>query len=272
MGEELTSNEGRRLLMCRPNNYGLHYEINDWMDLSCKPDVELAVKQWNELYELLLNRFKLEIELIESRPDLPDMVFTANGALVQGTRAVIGSFRPRERKGEEELFEAYFKQRNFEVIRLSGDVPFEGEGDAFLLGETLVGGFGLRSDGECYRRVAAALGAKNSVLTELIDGRWYHLDTCFLPLTDNLVALYPSAMTPDSVQRIKSRFEVIEISEDEALRFACNSVVYKKMVAMPAGCPGLTAQLERRGFEVYSIEMSEFLKAGGSCKCLVLWI
>jgi N-dimethylarginine dimethylaminohydrolase len=62
----------------------------------------------------------------------------------------------------------------------------------------------------------------------------------------------------------------IEVPEEEALRFACNAVSAGKRVVLNAGCPSLRAALEARGCEVWETDLSEFLKAGGSAKCLVL--
>ena len=58
--------------------------------------------------------------------------------------------------------------------------------------------------------------------------------------------------------------------EQEARRFACNSVVVDRHVVINADCPVTTAELRARGFEVHEVDVSEFLKAGGGPKCLVL--
>ena len=41
-------------------------------------------------------------------------------------------------------------------------------------------------------------------------------------------------------------------------------------VIIPAGCPRTAEQLGRWGFTAHQIELDEFIKAGGACKCLVL--
>jgi len=107
---------------------------------------------------------------------------------------------------------------------------------------------------------------------ELTDDRWYHLDTCLFPLTPETVVYYPGAFDPYACRVITNNFETIEVCEEEALRFACNAVVIEKKVVLPSGCPQLTWDLEARGYTVYSVDLSEFLKAGGAAKCLTLFL
>jgi N-dimethylarginine dimethylaminohydrolase len=57
---------------------------------------------------------------------------------------------------------------------------------------------------------------------------------------------------------------------NEAERFACNAVVGGNNVVMNTGCPVARGKLEALGFNVYETPLDEFLKAGGSAKCLTL--
>jgi len=63
---------------------------------------------------------------------------------------------------------------------------------------------------------------------------------------------------------------VFAVPENEAKHFACNAVVLGKHVIMPANCPETKNHLEHKGFTVFECDMSEFIKAGGACKCLTL--
>jgi N-dimethylarginine dimethylaminohydrolase len=44
----------------------------------------------------------------------------------------------------------------------------------------------------------------------------------------------------------------------------------EKSVIMNGGCPKIRGELESLGFSVFETPLSEFIKAGGSAKCLVL--
>ena len=118
-------------------------------------------------------------------------------------------------------------------------------------------------------RMAEQLGV-NVLSVELVDDRWYHLDTCFFALTPKLVVFYPGAFDTYGQETIRSHFETIEVNEAEALRFACNSIVLAPHIVLPANCPQLSLALEKRGYTVHPVNLTEFLKAGGSAKCLTL--
>ena len=53
-------------------------------------------------------------------------------------------------------------------------------------------------------------------------------------------------------------------------RFGCNAVVVGKTVVMNAGCEQLAADLQAGGYAPVAVELDEFIKAGGSAKCLTL--
>ena len=63
---------------------------------------------------------------------------------------------------------------------------------------------------------------------------------------------------------------MIEVRTEEAARFACNAVVLGRHVVLNTGCPQLESDLRARGYSLYSTELDEFIKAGGSAKCLTL--
>lgn len=259
-----------RWLLCRPDDYDVRYKINPWMDPSIVPEKQVAVKQWENLHHHLL-RLGAWIDYVTHEDGLPDMVFTANAGLVRGRDVVISRFRHQERQGEEPFFKAWFAAAGFTVHELSG-VAFEGEGDALFVGDTLVGGCGFRSDEAAYPLVASLLGISAYVTVQLVDPRFYHLDTCFCPLNKDLVMLYPGAFAPESLRKLEQLGDVIAVTERDAAQFVCNAVVLGKDVVLPAGCKATYTQLEARGFTPHPVALSEFIKAGGAAKCLSLRI
>ncbi len=106
---------------------------------------------------------------------------------------------------------------------------------------------------------------------ELVNDRFYHLDTCFCPLDAKTVLWYPGAFDRYGRKVIENLADdLIAVSEKDARKFVCNAVVLGKSIVMQPGSPALTRTLEKRGFTIYPVNLSEFLKAGGSAKCLVL--
>ena len=259
------------LLMCSPEHYGIRYVINPWMKLTRPSDSGAASVQWRSLYEIL-QQLVGNIHLIQPAPDHPDMVFTANAGLVAGNRVFISRFRYGERQGETKFFRRWFKAQGFETEELPRGVFFEGAGDALFLGESLFAGYRFRSDIRSHTFIAEILGIPVLSL-ELADRRFYHLDTCFAPLDGETALYYPAAFDAYGRKVIEENVaEPIAVPREEALRFVCNAVVIGRDVVLHHRCPRTAKRLSDRGFEVHETDLSEFIKAGGSAKCLTLQI
>ncbi len=265
----------KKLLLSRPAFYTVDYEINPWMHIREKPNSALASSEWIALYKTLLS-IGIEVELIEPVKGLPDMVFTANGGLVVGDKFVLSNFRHKERAGEAKYFEAWAKGAGFEVIKLPKDCIFEGEGDALFVSggvedqDTLIAGFRFRSD-ICSHNHIAEMTQKKVISLELALPNFYHLDTCFCPLSKDSAIYYPEAFDSYGKKILKSLFsDLIELSVEDALNFCANAIVSGTDIVMNK-CSGLLrTTLEDRGFVLHELDLSEFIKSGGSAKCLVL--
>jgi N-dimethylarginine dimethylaminohydrolase len=261
----------RKILLCSPDHYGIEYEINPWMDRSRKAEPGVVQNQWEGLKQELL-RCACALELVPPQPRLPDMVFTANAGLVIGNRFIRSNFRFSERRGEEEHFEKWFAERGYEILRLQEGLYFEGEGDALFSGETLFCGYRFRSDIRSHQQVGELLKCL-VISVELVQDRFYHLDTCFCPLPDGGAIWYPAAFDDYGQRAIRHHVSgLIDVHEEEAVHFACNAVVLEKEIIMPQGCPRLSAELVERGYTPHPLPMTEFIKAGGACKCLTLFL
>ncbi len=258
-----------QFLVCEPDDYAIRYSINPWMKLSCQSDSFRARVQWDRLMGLL-EELGARLLRIPPAPDLPDMVFTANAGLPVGKRVYLSRFRYSERQPESEHFRRWFTEQGLEVIDLPENIFFEGAGDALFFGEALFAGYRFRSDIAAHTFMAET--SKIPVLSlELTDRRFYHLDTCFAPLDGKSALYFPPAFDDYARKVIEANIpDPIVVPEVDALRFVCNAVVIGKDVVVHAGCPRTTEFLAERGFTVHETDLSEFLKAGGSAKCLTL--
>jgi N-dimethylarginine dimethylaminohydrolase len=258
----------KRWLVCKPQDYDVRYSINPWMDVKVTPEIELARRQWQDLHHHLI-RLGAWIEYVPHADGLPDMVFTANAGLVRQNRVVLSSFRYKERQGEEAFYQAWFEANGFAVERVTKGA-YEGEGDALFCGDTLYCGWGFRSDKVAHEEVGGIFNVKDLVLLELRDDRFYHLDTCFCPLTPELGMVYRGAFTEEGIATLERSMELIFVSEADAIQFVCNAVVLGSDIILPAGCEDTYSVLKKFGFRTYPVALSEFIKAGGAAKCLSL--
>lgn len=266
--------------MCSPTHYSVAYSINPWMDLTNDVDWRKARKQWQDLHHLII-RLGGYVELIDPQPGLPDMVFTANaGFILPKYRNVVvpeiipSRFEHEERSGEEEYFNFWFKQHGFGLFK-TPSLPFEGAGDMLFDESNVFLGHGFRTDQDALDGVISWINQfpkHTPHKCHLVDPRFYHLDTCFCPLGKNRYMVYDSAFADFDrwSQNVGGGAHWIHVPEEEAEKFACNAVVIGDSIILPRGCPWATHALQDYGFEVYETPMSEFIKAGGACKCLTL--
>lgn len=262
-----------RFLMCAPDHYDVDYVINPWMEGNIhKSSRDRAVEQWHKLHYILKDR--AIVDLVTPQPGWPDMVFTANAGLVLGKNVVLSRFLHKERQGEEPYFKEWFEAQGYTVYELPKDLPFEGAGDALLdrEGRWLWAGYGFRSELDSHPYLAQWLDIE-VVSLRLADERFYHLDTCFCPLSGGYLLYYPAAFDAYSNRLIEMRVapeKRIAIEEADAVNFACNAVNINQVVVMNKTSDSLKARLGDAGFTVIETPLTEFLKAGGAAKCLTL--
>lgn len=258
-----------QILMCPPTYYGVEYEINPWMSRAQQPDHALATRQWTDL-RATIEAAGTRVLLLPPVRGVPDMVFTANAAIVYRAEAVLARFRFTERQGEEPYDAAWLEASGFRVHRLNENVYFEGAGDALFCGDTLFAGYRIRSDVRGHQEIGERFRCRVIPL-ELIDPYYYHLDTCFCPLAPGVAIYYPGAFDHYGRQALAEHVPtLIEVTIAEAQRFACNAVVVGRTVITNSGCPLVHQALSERGFTPRSTPLDEFVKAGGSAKCLTL--
>jgi len=262
-----------RFLMCAPDHYEVDYVINPWMEGNIhKSSFARAAEQWHQLHYIIKDR--AIVDLVPPQKGWPDMVFTANAGLVLGDVVVLSRFFHKERQGEEPYFKEWFEQNGYKVYELPKELPFEGAGDALFdrEGRWLWAGYGFRSELDSHSYIAKWLDTEVLSL-RLIDERFYHLDTCFCPLSGGYLLYYPAAFDSYSNRLIEMRVPAekrIPLEEGDAINFGCNAVNINSTIIMNKASDALKEHLHEIGFEVVETPLTEFLKAGGAAKCLTL--
>lgn len=263
-----------KILMCPPDYYGIKYEINPWMNVEIQSDHEKAVKQWRALYKILKEDLGADIKLVEPEEEVPDMVFTANAAVMHGKKAVIARFKFPQRKPEEKYFAKWFEKNGYEVLTLPADMAFEGAGDALYLDGILYSGYIPRSDIASHTYISELLGI-SVISLELANKNFYHLDTCFCPLEGGYLIYYPKAFDTYANRVIENNVpeeKRIIVNDEEASCFTCNAVNIGKNVVTNLSTKRVSDLLKEKGFNHIQTDLSEFMKAGGAAKCLTLKI
>jgi N-dimethylarginine dimethylaminohydrolase len=251
------------------------YRINPFMDLAVQPDPALAREQWEALVDTIRS-VGGDVDVLGQRADAPDMVYAMNLGLglvrpVGGPHVVMSHMRHPQRRMETTTAQPWFAGRGFTtsyVGRQGVGAHFEA-GDAFAFGDSLVVGYGPRTEELALKHLAGDLGVRVRGLRITHPGM-YHLDLAFCPIDETRALVCPAAFDEESADALMALVpDPIVLTEAEALTtFAANSIVIGRTVVMP-GCPDhVRAELEAAGFAVVIVDVSEFHKGGGSIRCL----
>jgi N-dimethylarginine dimethylaminohydrolase len=274
-----------RVMLTTPTHYDIQYVINPHMsDHVGSVDTGVAAQQWKAL-RATYTALGIEPHIVDGQPGLPDMVFCANQTLpfldpdARRKGVVLSQMRAEQRRDEVTYFADAFGDLGYSVESLpeSVDTSFEGMGDGIWHPGRLLlwGGYGFRSDLEIYEVLSGMLGTR-VVALELTDADFYHLDTCFSPLDEHSVLIYPGAFTAEGLDLINHFFTtVVEAPEEEARhQFACNAHCPNgHHVLIQEGCTTTEDRLRRAGFKPIELDTSEFMKSGGSVFCMkqMIW-
>ncbi|MCL1801729.1 MAG: N-dimethylarginine dimethylaminohydrolase [Promicromonosporaceae bacterium] len=273
--------------MCPPTHFDVVYAINPWMDLAIPVDQQVAMQQW----EALKNTYETHghnVFTIDGEPGLPDMIYAANGGLVINGKALAPRFTYPEREAEGAAFGRWFEKAARAGLFGDGgeylgqaDEFNEGEGDLLLVGNRLLCGTGFRTSRAAHQELAERFGLAEAGIEieslELVDPRFYHLDTALTVLDDGaatgevMIAYFPAAFSPASQARLAELYpSAILADESDAAAFGLNAVSDGRRVYLNSAATSMMTKLRAHGFEPIGLEMSEILKGGGSVKCCSL--
>ena len=271
------------ILMTDPTWFDVSYQINPWMRPGVwQADAARHLQAARMAFAALSAALKAAgatVETIDGARGLPDMVFAANAAVVLDGRVLVGRFRPAERQGEEARYLAAFnalKQRGLvdEVAQIAPGLFQEGAGDAIWDARRghFWTGYGQRSDRAAGDAIAAFFG-REVVPLELASPRFYHLDTCFCPLSGGEVLYYPPAFTSAALAEINAGVpadRLIEASDEDAAALCVNAVSIGETIVMAKAPKRLRTTLEARGYRVAEVDLAPFILSGGAAFCLTL--
>ncbi|MBI4376992.1 MAG: hypothetical protein HY549_11145 [Elusimicrobia bacterium] len=270
------------VMMCPPDFYDVKEVHNPFMVGHVGAiNKTIARRQWDEVKAAFEEAGK-PISLIDPVPGLEDMVFCANQTFIglnprMERLCLLGQMRHSSRRREVPAFEAWFREQGYRIVRLKDPAAcFEGAGDAVWHPKKRLiwGGCGFRSEPQVFEEVARVFETP-VVLLKLVNERFYHLDTCFCPLTPEAVLIYPSAFDGESLELILKIFPVVlTAGENEAIRsMACNSAIVDSSVAIAQrGAVGVAAHMQAMGLKLVEVDTSEFIKSGGSVYCLKMFL
>lgn len=272
-----------RILMCAPEYFEVAYTINPWMDptqwSSEANSLGLAARrEWKRLKQKLM-QLGATIELVAPVKGLPDLVFTANAAVVMNGVALVANFRYPERQPESEHYERSFRELWARgvigaVRTMPEGVLLEGAGDCVWdpARQMFWTGYGPRSDKDAARVVAETYGVEALPL-ELVNPSFYHMDTALAPLARGEVMYVPSAFSEEGLRAFYARVspdQRIALTDKDAAVFAANAVKLGDDIVMSSCSTALRRRLEDAGYRLHPTSLGTYHRSGGSAFCLTL--
>jgi len=261
---------GHTYLMVRPEHFRVEYVINPYMSVTDQPDPDRTMRQWEALRDAIIAAGGA-VEVVDQRPDSPDMVYAMNlGLADRRGRVMLSHMRFAPRRREALSSAPWFSGHGFEIARTGSDGigPHFESGDAFVFGDSLVVGYGPRTDADALKHIATEWDVRVRGLRIVHEGM-YHLDLPFCPVDASHAMVYPAAF--DAASRVELERivpEPIVLTDEEAFSFSANSIVVGSTIIMPSCSLRLQRILTTLGLHVVVLDLSEFHKAGGSVRCL----
>jgi N-dimethylarginine dimethylaminohydrolase len=253
--------------MCPPVHFAVEYAINPWMLPGVPVDRQRALGQWDVLRRTYLD-LGHRVDLLAPVPGLPDMVYAANGATVVDGTVLGARFRHPQRAAEAVAHATWFRRAGVRVVE--PEFVNEGEGDLLVVGDLILAGHGFRTDPRAHAEAARVLG-REVVPLELVDPRYYHLDTAVAVLDAATIAWLPEAFAPAARRVLQERFpDAVVADPADAAVLGLNAVSDGRHVVLPARATRLAAAVAERGFVPVPVDLSELLKGGGGPKCCTL--
>jgi N-dimethylarginine dimethylaminohydrolase len=269
-----------RALMCPPT----FFDVREVKNVHMRHPIDhvLAQHQWENLRRALEDAGVL-VETITPVQELEDMVFSANQVFV-GESGAIGKFIvPSEmryliRQREVPHYVDWFQRRGYQVIalNLAGEY-LEGHGDLLWHPDRskIWAGYGFRSTLGGVKKFAIAMQELGFpvIPLHLVDDHCYHLDTCFCPLNQEAVLIYPGAYSSESLAEVRKGWErVHELTRQEAQQFMGNGIVVNGRFITPRITDNLNSILKHEGLTAVLVDTSEYEKSGGSVFCMKTFI
>jgi dimethylargininase len=222
-------------------------------------DVAKAMAQ-HKIYQDCLAGLGVRIISLPAEPGLPDAVFVEDPAVVLDELAIILNMGAPSRRPETiSLAKALSRYRS---LRFLVEPATMDGGDVLRVGRSLFVGLSRRTNREGIAQLSELLGPFGYQVRAVEVRGCLHLKSACSYVGHDTVLVNRSWIEP------LSAFELLDVPEDEPA--AANALFLNDVVIMPHSFPRTRALLEKRGFRVRTIDVSELQKAEAGVTCTSL--
>lgn len=224
-----------------------------------KIDVALARRQHAEYCRALQ---KLGLNLIWIRGDnaLPDSCFVEDTAVVFGEKAVICNMQVKSRVNEvAEVAKALGELK--EIYRIKPPATIDG-GDVLVVGDRVFVGLSARTNLHAVSQLKKILENSRMNVVPVKVRKVLHLKSACTYLGNGVVTVSRGCFDTTVLQHL----EKIMVPRGE--EYAADCLAVNGTVLIAKGHPETRKLVEKEGFRVEELEMSEFRKGNGALTCL----
>ena len=227
---------------------------------------------------------KMDCDVIRIKGPFPDIVFAANAGLVLPRLpekvVLMSNMKHESRKLETPRLKKAFATIGYRTIDFPSTDVFEGQGECqwFRNYKLLLVGYGFRSTARSVTTLRRTLGAiynSYGVTPPQVIGLplespfLYHLDMAMMAVNARSCIIHEIAFSKATIRKLKEFVKVSQIRVADA--FCLNAICTSTKLYVHALHPDVRKLLKAiTGLDIVENDVSEFEKAGGSVRCMVL--
>jgi len=225
-----------------------------------RQEIDIAnASQQHQRYEACLADAGLHVISLPPEPDLPDSMFVEDPAVVVDEVAVIARMGNEARRGESaSIAQALSSYRLLRSMR--EPATLEG-GDILRIGRQIFAGISNRTNAAGVGQLASELEPFGYTVVPVQVNRCLHLKSGCCYLGAGMVLANREWIDTAPFRD----FRIVDVASGEP--GASNVLALSDTILIPASCPRTAGILERLGFKVQALDISELMKAEAGLTC-----
>jgi len=229
-----------------------------------KPDYRTALIQHDKYIEALKS-CGVKVTVLEADERFPDSVFIEDPAVLTEKCAVIANPGADSRKGEEipvsEILDNFYSKDCIEHITAPGTLD---GGDVMKAGNHFYVGLSARTNKDGFAQFQEILNKHGYTVSAVKIDHFLHLKSGLSYLEHGTVLVAGELVYCKEFDRFN------RIVVDESEMYAANSIWVNDRVLVPSGFSKTKEAVEKSGYKVIEVDVTEYRKLDGGLSCLSL--
>ncbi|KGR79660.1 dimethylarginine dimethylaminohydrolase family protein [Ureibacillus manganicus] len=259
----------KRVILCSPQYMTIRDVINETQKHFENEGIHIqrALEQHREFVKTLMDH-DVEVILLPYHKKYPEQVFTRDIGFTLGQTIFVAEMATDVRAGEQNVLKQWLEDEEISYYNLIGE-EIEG-GDVMIDQKTIYVGLSDRTNEKAAQQLQRLLN-QYEVIQIPFKEKYLHLDCIFNVISPEVALIYPKALMQKDIDFLASRYDLIEVSEEEQFQLGTNvlNIGNKRIFSLPIN-KNVNKQLRDRGFDVIEVDITEIIKSGGSFRCCTL--